>query len=310
LALTYHPFKMVFNPEGVFTALVTPFTPDGASVDWEAYHALCRTQAAAGVNLVPVGTTGESPTLSSDEKSRLITDAIAIAKEAGVQVIAGTGSNNTAETILKTKAARAAGADAALIVSPYYNKPTQKGLIEHIKAIAAAVPDFPLVLYDVPGRAVVTLAPGTIATLRKEVKEVAAIKAASGSLDQVNEIAKLCDIPILSGDDGLTLPMMSVGAKGVISVASNLFPKDMKDMVDAALKGDFATARETHFKLFPFFKNLFIEVNPVPAKYCLAKMGVIPSAAVRLPLVPLEPENAAKLDALLAPVTSSGAGAK
>lgn len=290
-----------FEPRGVFTALVTPFAADGKAVDWDAYHALVRAQFAAGVHVVPVGTTGESPVLSSEEKARLIRDAIALAKEfPGAQVIAGTGSNDTASTCISTKAARDAGANAALIVSPYYNKPTQRGLIEHIKAIAAAVPGFPLVLYDVPSRAGVVMTPQTVATLRKEVAEVAAIKAASGSLDQVSEIARLSDIPILSGDDGLTLPMMSVGATGVVSVTSNLYPKECKEMVDLALKGEFKAARDVHFKLFDFFKWLFIETNPVPAKYCLAKMGIIASPAVRLPLVELEPANAAKLDALLA----------
>lgn len=290
---------------GVYTAIVTPFTPDGRAVDWAAYHALLAAQVAGGVaGVVPVGTTGESPTLSAEEKHRLIADAIAHCKPKGVLVIAGTGSNDTAEAVEATHAAMKAGADAALLVSPYYNRPSQAGLIAHVAAVGAV--GLPIILYNIPGRTGVLMTPATVAEVYRAIPAVAAIKEAAGSLDQVSEIAALCDIPILSGDDSLTVPMMAVGAVGVVSVLSNVVPAEIVAMVAEALAGDYRAARARHIALFPLCKAMFVETNPVPVKRAMALRGLIPSATVRLPLVGLAAESDAKLRAALAAAAAAG----
>lgn len=231
------------------------------------------------------------PTLSKEERQKAITEAIRVSKGRGVQVVAGTGSNNTADTVSMTQWAKEAGADACLIVNPYYNKPSQAGLIAHVKAVAAV--GLPVMLYNVPGRAGVAMTPATIAEL-STVQGVSGVKDATGNVEQACELAQLCSLPVLSGDDGLTLPFLSVGAVGVVSVLSNLLPERMVELVSAGLKGDFSAARAAHNSLYGLFKDEFIETNPVPIKRAMQAAGVMPCAAVRLPLVALSPENDAK----------------
>jgi 4-hydroxy-tetrahydrodipicolinate synthase len=280
---------------GAYTALVTPFTKNGA-VDEARLRDLVETQIAAGIDgLVPCGTTGESPTLSHEEHNHVV--ELVVKQVAGrCKVIAGTGSNSTDEAIFMTRHAKVAGADASLQVAPYYNKPTQAGLYAHFHAIAEAA-DLPLILYNIPGRTGVDITNDTIAKLRRDLpKHIVGLKEATGSVDRVSQVRALLDreFCILSGDDSLTLPMMSVGAAGVISVASNVMPREVTDMVHAALKGDFERAGRIHAKLFPLFKDLFIETNPVPVKAALAMMGRV-EEVYRLPLVPMSELNKAQL---------------
>lgn len=277
--------------EGTFTALVTPFTPDGKHVDYDKLRELVEWQIQEGIDgLVPMGTTGESPTVSHEEHDKVIAEVVKYANKR-VPVIAGTGSNCTAEALRLTQAAKDAGADACLAVCPYYNKPTQKGLYEHFKAVAQV--GLPVVLYNIPGRTGINLTPQTVAELSK-LPNIVAIKEATGSLDQAAEIAALCDITILSGDDNLTLPMMAIGAKGVISVLSNAAPKKVLGVTQAALKGDFEAARHVHKKNVFFVKALFMEANPQPVKKVLELMGKC-SATVRAPLTECSDETIAVL---------------
>lgn len=271
---------------GTFTALVTPFTQDGSQVDYEALQKLVEFQIKEGINgLVPMGTTGESPTVSHDEHDKVIAAVVKYA--AGrVPVIAGTGSNSTTEALRLTQAAKDAGADACLVVNPYYNKPCQKGLLAHFTAVAQV--GLPIVLYNIPGRTGITMAPQTVAELFK-LPAVVAIKEATGSLDIATEIASLCDITILSGDDTLTLPLMAIGARGVVSVLSNASPKTVLEITDAALKGDFPAARKAHLKTFKLFKTMFLEPNPQPIKAAMELLGMTTST-VRLPLMTCSPQ--------------------
>ena len=281
--------------EGAFTALVTPFTADGTAVDFEALKALVEFQIAGGINgIVPCGTTGECPTLSHEEHEQVI-DTVVKTAAGRVPVIAGTGSNCTAEALRLTRSAKDSGADAALIVNPYYNKPGQRGLFEHFKAICAV--GLPIVLYNIPSRTGITMSPQTVADLYNQFPEIVAIKEATGSLDQASAIAGLCDITILSGDDSLTLPLFSVGAKGVISVASNVSPPKVLAITDNALKGDYAAAREAHHHLFKLCRAMFLEANPQPVKAGMAMMGLCTSA-VRLPLVTASEETQAEVRAV------------
>ena len=270
-------------------------------MDWPAYEALVRAQVAARVaGVVPCGTTGESPTLTASESARLISDAVRLCAGTGVRVLAGTGSNSTAEACARTVAAAAAGADGALLVTPYYNKPSQAGLAAHVAAVAAAAPNLPLVLYNVPGRSSVSMAPATVASLRSALpRSVVAVKEASGSLDAVSDIAAACDIAILSGDDALTVPMMSLGARGVVSVASNLRPAAMVALVDAAARGDYQAAAAQHRALLPTFRMLFCETNPAPAKLAMHWARLLPSPTLRLPLVPVDATHHAKIRAVV-----------
>jgi 4-hydroxy-tetrahydrodipicolinate synthase len=281
---------------GSMTALVTPFK-DG-KVDEAALRGLLKRQIDGGTSaIVPVGTTGESPTLDHAEADRVI--AIAIEECKGkVKVIAGTGSYDTRQTVARSKQAKQAGADAVLIVCPYYNKPGQQGIYLHFKAVAEET-GLPVVVYTIPGRSVVNITPDTIAKLA-QVPGIAAVKEASGSLSQASEIIAACGdkISVLSGDDVLTLPILALGGKGVISVASNIVPKAMADLVAAGLKGDFAAARATHFKLQELFKALYLETNPIGIKHAVAKLGWA-TPEIRLPLTPYEPANAAKLEAAM-----------
>ncbi len=285
--------------QGAVVALVTPFK-DG-KLDEESYRRLVEWQIKNGTHgLLTVGTTGESATLSFEEKKRLyeLTMEIAGGK---VPVIAGTGTNNTAQSIELTKMAAEIGVDAVLMVTPYYNKPTQEGLYQHYKAVAEAVKKIPIILYNVPGRTSVSLAPETVARLAK-IKNIVGIKEATGSMRQVTEIIQLCGNKFLvfSGDDFTAYPTMALGGVGVISVASNVMPKEMADMMNACLKGNWDKGRKLHFKLYNLFKAMFIETNPVPAKTALHLMGIIDTAEVRLPLAPMSEANVEKLKGILA----------
>jgi 4-hydroxy-tetrahydrodipicolinate synthase len=274
---------------GTYTALVTPFR--GGSIDHEGFRALIQAQIDGGVDgIVPVGTTGESPTLSHDEHRGVIRAAVEIA--AGrVKVIAGTGSNSTEEAIGLTRDAEAAGADGALVVAPYYNKPTPEGLYRHFRAIAEAT-KLPIILYSIPGRCGIEISVPVVARLAADCPTIVAIKEAGGSVERVSQLRQ--ELPdsfeILSGDDSLTLPFMAVGAVGVISVASNVAPAAVAGLVWDAREGRNAEAEAAHRHLYPLFKNLFIESNPSPAKYALSlTMGLSPE--VRLPLVEMTAES-------------------
>ncbi len=269
---------------GAMVALVTPF--HGGEVDFETLDELVDFQLDNGIDaIVPVGTTGECPTLSHEEHKRVIE---AVVKRVGgaTRVIAGAGSNSTAEAIELTAFAKKVGADATLQVCPYYNKPTQEGFYQHFKAIADEI-DLPIVLYNIPGRCGAGLTPETVARLA-EIDNIVAIKEATGSLDQSSEIAMRCDITILSGDDSLTLPLASVGAKGVISVVANIVPADVKAMTDIILEGDLVSARQWHRKLFALSKNMLtLATNPIPIKAAMAMLEMC-SEELRLPMTPLE----------------------
>ncbi len=283
---------------GTFTALVTPFRDGG--IDTSAFEKLIEAQIAAGITgIVAVGTTGESPTLSHEEREQLIRLAVATAKKR-CQVLAGTGSNATHHAVADTKAAEKLGVDGALLVAPYYNKPSQEGLFRHFKAIADAT-SLPIMLYNIPGRCGVDIAPDTVARLAKECRNIVSIKEASGSVERVSELrARLPEsFTILSGDDSLTLPFMSVGAVGTVSVASNLFPAEICALVHAYHSGDVKSAEDLHRKLFPLFKDLFIEPNPVPVKTALGWRGAM-SGECRLPLCEMSEANQARLRKSLA----------
>jgi 4-hydroxy-tetrahydrodipicolinate synthase len=282
---------------GTYTALVTPFRND--LFDEPAFEKLVEAQIAAGVDgIVPVGTTGESPTLDHAEHRRVIELAVHVAK-GRCKVIAGTGSNATTEAVDLTVEAERLGADAALLVAPYYNRPSQEGLFRHYQAIAKAS-KLPLVLYSIPARCGIEIGVETVARLARECPTVVAIKEAGGNVERVSALrAALPDqFEILSGDDSMTLPFLAAGAVGVISVASNLVPKQVSALVKAALAGDFAQARCLHFQYYSLFKDLFIEPNPVPIKHALARNGLM-TADVRLPLCPMEPSTQARLEATL-----------
>ena len=289
---------------GCATALVTPFTRDGA-VDEARMRALVERQIAGGVKLlVPCGTTGESATLSSDEQQRVIAITIAAA-QGKARVIAGVGNNNTAATIERATAARTAGADAALVVGPYYNKPTQAGFLAHYRAIAAAVPGFPVVVYNVPGRTGSNIAAATTLALAREVDNVVAVKEASGDLSQIMAILKGRPegFKVLSGDDALTFAVIALGGEGIVSVASNEVPDLMTRMTDLALAGDWTAARALHYKLLPLMEGNFIESNPGPVKAAMALMGLL-EERFRLPLVPVQESTRARLKEILGQVTA------
>lgn len=264
---------------GTYTAIVTPFLDDG-SLDVDGFRKLIERQIAAGVDgIVPVGTTGESPTLDLREHCEVVD--FTIKTVAGrVKVIAGTGGNSTSEAIELTRHAAESGADGTLQVAPYYNKPNQNGLFRHFSAVADI--GLPVVLYNIPGRSGVSISVETIVKLAEHPK-IVAVKEAAGSVERVSDILSWCDITVVSGDDALTLPMMSVGAKGVISVASNVIPEQVSRMVKYALADDFVHARQMHQKYFRLFQDLFIDTNPIPVKAALAEMGLI-KEVYRLPL--------------------------
>ena len=275
--------------KGVFTALVTPFK--NGKLDEKSLKNLIEFQLKGGVNgVVPCGTTGEAPTLSYEEHEKVI-ELVVKYVNGKVPVMAGTGSNSTAEAIELTAAAKKIGADCCLLTTPYYNKPSQEGLFQHFKAVAESV-KVPLVLYNIPGRTGVNMTPETILRLSK-VKNIVGIKEAAGSVSQVSDIFRLTKgkFAILSGDDNLFLPMMSVGAVGVISVLSNIIPKEMQSLYRAFVGGNVKKAVEIHTKFMPLFQGMFVETNPVPVKEAMALMGMI-AREYRLPLWPLTDSNA------------------
>ena len=282
---------------GTYTAIVTPFK-DG-KVDELTFERLVRAQIKGGVDgIVPVGTTGESPTLSFEEHIYVIELAIKFA--AGkIRVLAGTGGNSTDEAIYLTIAAERAGANGSLQVAPYYNKPTQEGLFQHFRAIAYAT-KLPIVLYSIPGRCGVEIGVDTVKRLARECKNIVGIKEAGGNADRVSQLRASLGLKftILSGDDSLTLPFMAVGAQGVVSVASNIIPREVAHMVQAFAIGKPSVALKLHDKFYPLFKDLFIETNPVPIKAALAMAGRI-GEEYRLPLVPMNPKNRERLKATL-----------
>ena len=271
---------------GTYTALVTPFNED-LSVDYGALRQLVEWQVENGVvGLVPVGTTGESPTLKEDEHLKVITTTVEAA--AGrAQIIAGTGANSTSEAVALTKELLDMGVDATLQVTPYYNKPNAEGLFRHFSAVADL--GIPVVLYNVPGRSAKEIPLSVIQRLALHPK-IAAVKEAGGSVDRVSAIRNLCDLTILSGDDSLALPMISVGASGVISVAANIIPKEMSSMIQLALSGDFTKALEMHRAYYQLFSDIFIDTNPIPIKAALTMMGRI-DEIYRLPLYRLSADD-------------------
>ena len=284
----------MFN--GALSAIVTPFR-DG-EVDERALRELVEFQIQGGVDgLVPCGSTGESATLTHAEHEQVIKLVIHQTRRR-VPVLAGTGSNSTAEAIRLTTFAREVGADGALLISPYYNKPTQDGIFKHYKMIGTAV-DLPLIVYNIPSRTGSNIAPETFARMC-EIRSVAGIKEASGSMDQVSDIRRLCGdrLTILSGDDSLVLPLMALGAKGVISVVTNAMPRETHELVAAALEGDYTRAREIHYRLLPLVRALFLETNPIPIKQALALMGKC-STEMRMPLMQMSPGPAEKLSAVM-----------
>ena len=278
---------------GTYTALVTPFLK--GRVDESAFRKLILEQVRAGIDgIVPVGTTGESPSLSFDEHVRVIESAVSSSK-GRVKVLAGTGANSTAEAVQLTKAAETVGADGSLQVAPYYNKPTQEGLFQHFKKIAKST-NLPIILYSIPGRCNIAIEVATVLRLAKNCKNIVGIKEAGGDADRVSQLRAALGqrFSILSGDDALTLPFMSVGADGVISVASNILPKQISMMVNAYTAGQVRKALNLHQKYYPIFRDLFIETNPVPAKAALAMMGKC-EEEYRLPLCKISPANRAQL---------------
>ena len=282
--------------EGVLTALVTPFR-DGA-VDERALHELVDLQVAAGVNgLVPCGSTGEAATLSHAEHRRVIEVVVAAAR-GRVPVVAGTGSNNTREALELTLHAKEAGADGALLISPYYNKPTQAGIVEHYAFIARETA-FPLVVYNIPGRTASNLEPATVARLA-EIEQVVGIKESCGDLHQVSQALAACpeDFVFLSGDDWATLPILAVGGRGVISTSSNVVAADVVEMVRAFRAGELERAQESHLRLLPLFDVMFCESNPIPVKTALALRGLCQDE-IRLPLTPLSAPNRERLQAVM-----------
>ncbi|HLG41941.1 MAG TPA: 4-hydroxy-tetrahydrodipicolinate synthase [Planctomycetota bacterium] len=280
--------------KGSIVALVTPFKNGG--IDRKALDGLLDFHLANGSDgIVPAGTTGEAPTLTAEEFVELV-KAVKARCAGKIPVIAGVGTNSTAKTVHNAKTAAEAGADALLVVSPYYNKPTQRGLQLHFEAVAGAT-KLPMVLYNIPGRTGVNISPETMALLAK-TRNIVAVKEAAGSIEQVMQVRAGCDLTILSGDDALTYPMMTLGAVGVISVAANIVPKEIAHLCRLANSGELAGARAVHERLARLFKILFIETNPIPVKTALKLMGKC-GGDLRLPMCPMAPENEEKLRAVL-----------
>jgi 4-hydroxy-tetrahydrodipicolinate synthase len=279
--------------KGALTAIVTPFA--NGEVDEESYRALIEWQIESGIHgLVPCGTTGESATLSHEEHKRVVAICVDQVKKR-VPVLAGAGSNNTREAVELTRYAKQAGADAALHITPYYNKPTPAGLIEHFAAVAREVP-MPIIVYNVPGRTSLNVLPATLAKIRQRVPEVVGVKEATGNLAQVSEVLEYCgrDFILLSGDDFTVLPTLAVGGAGVISVTSNIVPGKMSALVDAYFAGDMKKAQDIHYEISALNRGMFLETNPIPVKTALAAMGKI-KKEFRLPLTPMAPENETKI---------------
>ena len=284
--------------EGVHTALVTPFRDGDGSVDEAALRALVERQVAAGVDgLVPCGSTGESATLSHAEHRRVV-EVVVEAARGRVQVIAGTGSNNTREAIELTHHAKEAGADGALLISPYYNKPTQHGIVEHFSTIAREC-SFPLIVYNIPGRTASNIEPETMARL-SDVEQIVGVKEACGDLHQMSQAiaASSPDFTFLSGDDAMTLPLLAIGGHGVITTVGNLVPAEMVELVQAYKGGDLDRARSLHYRVLPLIDAIFRETNPIPVKAAVAMQGLI-SEGIRLPLTPISSEGRESLRLLM-----------
>ena len=285
--------------QGSIVALVTPFK--NGKVDEAKLRELVDFHAAQGTDgIVPCGTTGESPTLSHDEHKRVV-EIVIDAARGRLPIIAGTGSNATSEAIDLTAHAKKAGATGALVVNPYYNRPTQEGLYRHFRAVAEAV-DIPIIVYNIAGRTAVNVETDTMARLVRDCPNIVGVKEASGSLDQMTQVILACgpDFSVLSGDDNVTLPLMSVGGRGVISVIANVVPREASEMAHAALAGDWKLARELHLRLFPLSRAMFIETNPIPVKETMALMGMI-EPEFRLPMCRMSEANRARLRAVLEP---------
>jgi 4-hydroxy-tetrahydrodipicolinate synthase len=284
--------------QGSIVALVTPFT--SGRVDEAKLRELVEFHVAHGTDgIVPCGTTGESPTLSHDEHRRVVEIVIETAR-GRVPVIAGTGSNSTAEAIGLTVHARKAGATGALVVNPYYNKPTQEGLYRHFRAVAESAPELPILVYNIQGRTAVNVETDTLARIVRDCPNVVGVKEASGSLDQMTQVILACgpDFTVLSGDDNITLPLMSVGGRGVISVIANIVPRETHEMTQAALGGDWKLARDLHLRLFPLSRAMFLETNPIPVKEAMGLMGLL-EPEYRLPMCRMSDGNRVKLRAVL-----------
>lgn len=283
---------------GAITAIVTPFRVDG-SLDLASLRGLVEFQIKNRIDgIVPCGTTGESPTLEHDEH-KMVVKAVIDAADGRTKVIAGAGSNSTKHAVELTKMATELGADATLHVSPYYNKPTQEGLFRHFSAIAKAS-DLPIILYNIKGRTAVNIETPTLARLAKEHSNIVAVKEASGDISQMQDVLNTLpsSFGVLSGDDNMTFPLMKLGGRGVISVASNIVPDKIKQLTDYCLAKDFSNAEELHNRLMPLFKGIFIETNPIPIKAALAMKGMI-AEAYRLPMCEMQPENREKLKKIL-----------
>jgi 4-hydroxy-tetrahydrodipicolinate synthase len=277
---------------GTFTALVTPFRND--EVDVEALESMVEFQIQHGVSgLVPCGTTGETPAMS-EEEDRVVVETVVRVANGRVPVVAGTGSNSTDMAIKYTRMAQEVGADGSLQVAPYYNKPTQEGLYRHFAAIAEST-DLPLILYNIPGRTSVTISAETMASLA-EIPNIVGVKDSTLSMNMISDVISLCgeEFDVLSGDDPMTLPLISLGGVGVISVASNVAPGAVSDMVKALLEGDWDRGRELHYELLPLFRALFVETNPIPVKTAASLLGLC-SDEMRLPLIPMNGENLRRL---------------
>jgi 4-hydroxy-tetrahydrodipicolinate synthase len=299
--LASHPgtegFTMRSTFQGSIVAMVTPFR--SGRVDETKIRELVEMHVASGTDaIVPCGTTGESPTLSHDEHKRVV-EVVVEAAQGRIPVIAGTGSNATAEAIDLTSHAKRAGASAALMVSPYYNKPTQEGLYRHFRAVAEAV-DLPIIVYNIQGRTAVNIETPTLERLARDCPTIVGVKEASGSLDQMTQVILACgpDFTVLSGDDNLTLPLMAVGGRGVISVIANIVPRETAEMTHAALAGDWKLARDLHLRLYPLARAMFVETNPIPVKEAMAMMGTI-EPEFRLPLCRMADANRERLRAVL-----------
>jgi 4-hydroxy-tetrahydrodipicolinate synthase len=281
---------------GTFTALVTPFR--NGEVDVEALEGMVEFQIQHGVSgLVPCGTTGETPAMS-EEEDRVVVETVVRATNGRVPVIAGTGSNSTDMAIKYTRMAQEVGADGSLQVAPYYNKPTQEGLYRHFATIAEST-DLPLILYNIPGRTSVTISAETMARLA-EVPNIVGVKDSTLSMNMISDVISLCgeEFDVLSGDDPMTLPLISLGGVGVISVASNVAPGAVSDMVNVLLSGDFERGRELHYELLPLFRALFVETNPIPVKTAASLLGLC-SDEMRLPLIPMSGENLRRLQEIM-----------
>jgi len=283
--------------QGSFVALVTPFR--NGKVDEAKLRELVELHIANGTDgLIPCGTTGESPSLNHDEHRRVVESVIEAAR-GRIRVVAGTGSNSTAEAIDLTKHAERAGAAGALVVNPYYNKPTQEGLYRHFRAVAESVA-IPVLVYNIQSRTAVNVETDTMARLARDVRNIVGVKEASGSLDQMSQVIAACgaDFSVLSGDDNITLPLLAIGGSGVVSVIANIVPRETADLVHAALDGDWKRARDLHYRLFPLARAAFLETNPIPIKEAMAMAGMI-EPEFRLPMCRMSDANREKLRAIL-----------